>query len=80
MVDRSGDKVEGKVTSRYSLVIAVSKRAKQLREGAPRLVESKSKNHITIALEEIAAGKVEVVIPTQARSKRPAEGRNSSRP
>lgn len=52
--------------SRYSLVIAVSKRAKQLRDGAPQLVECKSKNLITIALEEIAAGKVEIIIPSQA--------------
>ena len=53
--------------SRYSLVIAVAKRAKQLKEGAPKLVESRSKNPITIALEEIAQGKVEVIIPTQAQ-------------
>ncbi|MHB0913319.1 MAG: DNA-directed RNA polymerase subunit omega [Armatimonadota bacterium] len=50
--------------SRYSLVIAVAKRAKQLREGAPRLVEIKSKNHITIALEEISQGKVKLHVPT----------------
>jgi DNA-directed RNA polymerase subunit omega len=66
MVDRSGDEVEEKVPSRYSMVIAVSKRAKQLRDGASSLVDSKSKNFITIAMEEIAAGAVKVVIPTQA--------------
>lgn len=54
------------MVSRYSLVIAVAKRAKELKEGAPRLVEIKSKNPITIALEEIARGKVTIVIPTQA--------------
>lgn len=50
--------------SRYALVIAVAKRAKQLREGAPRLVDSKSKNLVTVAMEEIAAGKVKISIPT----------------
>ncbi|HEY3297679.1 MAG TPA: DNA-directed RNA polymerase subunit omega [Armatimonadota bacterium] len=66
MVIPSGDEVESKVISRYSMVIAVAKRTKELREGAPKLVESKSKNLITIAMEEIAAGKVKVVVPTQA--------------
>ena len=54
----SSDELEKKVGNKYSLVIAAAKRAKQLRDGAPRLVESKSRNLITIALEEIAAGKL----------------------
>lgn len=65
MIYPSGDELEKRVGSKYALVMAVAKRAKQLREGAPRLVESKSRNPITVALEEIAAGKVKVVIPTQ---------------
>ncbi|MHB0998873.1 MAG: DNA-directed RNA polymerase subunit omega [Armatimonadota bacterium] len=63
MIYPSGDKIEAKVASKYSLVIAVSKRAKQLKEGAPKLIETKSTNPITIALEEIAAGKVQVTYP-----------------
>ena len=63
MFDPSGE-VEKETGSRYSLVIAVAKRARQLREGAPAAVESKSRNPLTIALEEIAAGKVRIVIPT----------------
>lgn len=35
-----------------------SKRAKQIKEGAPILIDTASTNHLTIALEEIAAGKV----------------------
>lgn len=63
MFDPSGE--VGKETGgRYSLVIAVAKRARQLREGAPMAVESKSGNPITVALEEIAAGEVKIVIPT----------------
>ena len=55
---------------RYSLVIASAKRARQINnyhqqlgEGtfedfAPPLVESRSKNYLTMALEEIAEGKI----------------------
>lgn len=50
--------------SKYSLVIAVAKRAKQIREGAPIMVDSLSTNPIVIAMEEIAAGKVNVIVPT----------------
>lgn len=62
MVDTAGDEV--KKGSRYALVMAVAKRAKQLKDGAPKLVECKSKNPITIAMEEIASGKLQIVVPT----------------
>lgn len=42
----------------YKLVIMASKRALELSEGRPRLVESFSDKPATIALEEIAQGKV----------------------
>lgn len=65
MIYPSGDKLEKQVGSRFALVMAVSKRAKQLREGSPAQVETRSTNFITIALEEIAAGKLTITIPTQ---------------
>ena len=55
---------------RYALVIAAAKRARQINnyhqqlgEGAfddfaPPLVESRSKNYLTMSLEEIAEGKI----------------------
>jgi DNA-directed RNA polymerase subunit omega len=58
------------VGSRYALVIAAAKRARQINnyhhqlgEGTfddfpPPLVESRSKNYLTIAFEEIAQGKI----------------------
>jgi DNA-directed RNA polymerase subunit omega len=58
------------IDSRYALVIAAAKRARQINnyhhqlgEGTfddfpPPLVESRSKNYLTIALEEIASGKI----------------------
>jgi DNA-directed RNA polymerase subunit omega len=41
-------------------VVLAAKRAKQIKEGAPVLIETASTNPLTIALEEIAAGKVTV--------------------
>jgi len=51
------------VDSRYTLVVMAAKRAKQLKEGAPKLIETSSTNPLTIALEEIAAGKVKCSVP-----------------
>lgn len=47
-----------KSDNKYSLVIAVSKRARQLKEGHLPMVDIVSNNPVTVALEEIAAGKV----------------------
>jgi len=60
-----------RVDSRYALVIVAAKRARQINnyhhqlgegmgfeEAPPPLVESRSKNYLTIALEEIAQGKI----------------------
>lgn len=48
-----------KMGSIYKLVILAARRALELNEGAPRLVETDPKRKPgTIALEEIAAGKV----------------------
>ena len=58
MIYPSADTIEDKVKSRYSLVVLSAKRAKQIKEGAPVLIETLSTNPLTIALEEIAAGKV----------------------
>ena len=57
------------VDSRYALVIVAAKRARQINnyhhqlgEGTfdefPPLVESRSKNYLTMSLEEIAEGKI----------------------
>ena len=44
--------------NKYLLSMMVAKRAKELREGAKPLVETKNNKPIIIALEEIKAGKV----------------------
>ena len=64
------DELLDQVDSRYALVIVAAKRARQLNtyhhqlgEGnivtfAPPMVESRSKNYLTMALEETAEGKI----------------------
>ena len=47
-----------KAENKYALVIEVAKRARQLKEGHLPMVDVPSTNPVTVALEEIAAGKV----------------------
>lgn len=49
-----------KTNSMYKLVILASKRALELNEGSPKLVQTDSKKVTTIALEEIQRGKVSI--------------------
>jgi DNA-directed RNA polymerase subunit omega len=56
----SADTIEDRVGSRYSLVVLAAKRAKQIKEGSPHLIDTLSTNPLTVALEEIAAGKVTI--------------------
>lgn len=62
MIYPSADKLEG-WGSKYALVTLAAKRAKQLKSGAPPLIETDSRNPLTVALEEIAAGKVICDVP-----------------
>ena len=69
------DELMDNVDSRYALVIVAAKRARQINnyyqqlgEGTyedfpPPLVESRSKNYLTMALEEIGEGKIKVSQP-----------------
>jgi len=69
------DKLREHVDSRYALVIVAAKRARQINnyhhqlgegtfEELPPLVESRSKNYLTMALEEIAEGKIKYAYPS----------------
>jgi DNA-directed RNA polymerase subunit omega len=76
MYPRIDDLLENVNNSRYALVIAAAKRARQINnyhhqlgEGTfddfpPPLVESRSKNYLTMALEEIGEGKIKVTQPS----------------
>lgn len=50
-----------KVDSKYSLVVAVSKRARQLVDGQQSLVESDSAKPVSVAIQEISEGKIKCV-------------------
>lgn len=52
------EKLRANIDNVYKLVIVASKRVRQLNEGSPKLVETNSGKPTTIALEEIAAGKI----------------------
>ncbi|MDF1702778.1 MAG: DNA-directed RNA polymerase subunit omega [Planctomycetota bacterium] len=55
------DELEGKVGGRFRLTALLQKRIRELVAGAPRLVEIRSENPIDIAIEEIRAGKIDLV-------------------
>lgn len=52
------DELRNKFGSQFDLVVAAAKRAGQIRDGNPPLVETDARNPLTIALQEIAAGKI----------------------
>ena len=73
---RIDDLLEKVDESRYGLVIVAAKRARQINnyhhqlgegigfdEAPPPLIESRSKNYLTMAMEEIARGKITYTIP-----------------
>lgn len=47
-----------KVDSRYTLVVVVAKRARQLNEGANKLVDCDSEKEVTIAVDEVNGDKI----------------------
>ena len=49
-----------KSKNRFELVIATSKRARKIAMGSEPLVDTLEESPVTIAAEEIAAGKVEI--------------------
>jgi DNA-directed RNA polymerase subunit omega len=71
MISPRIDQLLEKVDSNYASVIVAAKRARQINsyyhnlgegtfdEFAPPMVETRSKNYLTIALEEVAAGKID---------------------
>lgn len=49
------------VNSRYSIVMATAKRARDLIEGAPAMVYSSGKKPLSIAVEELNKGKIKIL-------------------
>ena len=75
MIESRLDDLLENVDSRYALVIVAAKRARQINnyhhqlgEGSfgdnlPPLVESRSKNYLTMAFEEVSQGMLEFTYP-----------------
>jgi len=64
-----------KVDSKYTLVVAVAKRARQLIDGQPKLTKVESNKPVTIAINEINEGKITYVRNKPAKpEEKPAEG------
>ena len=74
---RLDDLLEQVNGSRYALVLVAAKRARQinnyhhqlgeglgLEEAPPPLIESRSKNYLTMAMEEVANGKIRLLTPS----------------
>ncbi len=55
------DELEERVGGRFQLTALLQKRIRELVAGAPRLVEIRSENQIDIAIEEIRAGKIDLI-------------------
>ena len=49
------------VNSRYSIVMATSKRARQIIDGEEAFVESQSKKPLSVAIEELNRGKIKIL-------------------
>ncbi len=47
-----------KVDSRYTLVVAAAKRARQLTDGSHKLTKCNSDKPVTVAISEISEGKI----------------------
>jgi len=58
-----------KAKNRYELVIATSKRARQISGGAEVKTKVKEESAVTLAANEIAEGKIEIIKPEQNEEK-----------
>ncbi|MBI2204206.1 MAG: DNA-directed RNA polymerase subunit omega [Candidatus Rokubacteria bacterium] len=59
-----------KVSNRYLLVVLSAKRARQINRGAAARVESRHKKPTSVALEEIAAAKVEYRVKEESETQK----------
>jgi DNA-directed RNA polymerase subunit omega len=59
MIEPSLNSLMKKVDSKYTLVVAAAKRARQLATGAKQLVADESDKPVTVAIHEIEEGKID---------------------
>jgi len=58
MIKPSLDQLSERVDAKYTLVIIAARRGRDLQDGKLKQVDSRSNKPVTIALEELAAGKL----------------------
>lgn len=58
MIKPSLDQLTEKVDSKYTLVIIAARRGRDIQAGTPKQVDSRSNKPVTVALEELAGGKL----------------------
>lgn len=68
MIEPPVDQLIKKEHSRYGLVLAVSKRARQLVDGAVPTVDAGKKKPLAIAIEEIYTDKIVAKFPEQKQA------------
>jgi len=61
MIEPSINSLMNRVDSRYTLVVATAKRARQLTDGAQKLTNCSSDKPVTIAVNEINEGKISYI-------------------
>ena len=61
-INNTATEEDMQITSRYSLVIAAAKRARQINSGSEPLVEAKAKEkNLSVAVDEFFSGKVHIL-------------------
>ncbi|PWK12804.1 DNA-directed RNA polymerase subunit omega [Tumebacillus permanentifrigoris] len=61
MIYPSIDRLMDKADSKYTLVVAASKRARRIQDGAEKLLNVNTNKNVTVALNEISEDKVTFV-------------------
>lgn len=74
IVEPSVQELLTKSNNRYELVIATSKRARQISNGAKVKTKVKEESAVTLAANEIAEGKVEIIESDEIKNEKIIEG------
>lgn len=60
-MEYSSDQLEIKLGNIYKLVVGVSHRVRELNEGQNPLIETRDKDSVNIASEELMRGKIKII-------------------
>jgi DNA-directed RNA polymerase subunit omega len=66
-LEPSLDDLMKRVDSKYALVVAAAKRGRQITEARERVVDGSLPKPVSLALDEIARGVLEVSVPENSR-------------